>query len=46
MAVRGEGGGLLFSLREAYLLSLSLLLCLELFQNFVVVGGGGGLDLF
>ena len=35
----GEGGFL--SLRVAYILSLSLLLLLELFKKFVVVGGGG-----
>ena len=31
-------GGVILSLREAYILSLSLLLCLELFEKFVVGG--------
>ena len=39
MVVGGDGGRLL-SLREAYVLSLSLLLSLELFEKFVVGGGG------
>ena len=38
MAVRG--GAEFFSLREVYILNISLLLCLELFQKFVVGGGG------
>ena len=35
---------LFLSLREAYLRNLSLLMCLEAFEKFlvVVVGGGGG----
>ena len=39
MAVR-EGGVLFFSLREAYVLSFSLLLCLEPCKMFSVGGGG------
>ena len=34
------GGGVILSLRKAYISGLSLLLCLELFEKFVVVGGG------
>ena len=33
------GGGVILSLREAYISGLSLLLCLELLKKFVVVGG-------
>ena len=45
VAVR-EGGGAFFSLREAYVLSCSLLLCLEPYEKFLVGGGwvGGGLQ--
>ena len=35
------GVGLILGLREAYISSLSLLLCLELLKKFVVGGGGG-----
>ena len=39
----GWGGVVTFlSLREAYIPNLSLLLCLEAFEKFMVVGGGGG----
>ena len=47
LAVR-EGRGPFFSLREAYVLSFSLLLCLEPCEKFSVGGGGwvgdGGLQ--
>ena len=33
-------GGVILSLRKAYISGLSLLLCLELLKKFVVVGGG------
>ena len=48
VAVREGGGGSFFSLREAYILSFSLLLCLEPFKKISVGGGwwwwvvGGG----
>ena len=42
VAVR-EGVGSFFSLREAYVLSFSLLLCLEPCEKFSV-GDGGGLQ--
>ena len=47
MCVSKWGGGFL-SLRESYILSLSLLLCLEMFKSLwwvvvvVLVGGGAG----
>ena len=37
-----RGGGQFLSLREAYILNLSLLGSLEPFEKFVVVVGGGG----
>ena len=43
-------GGQFLGLGEAYIPNLSLLVCLEAFKKFVVVGwgggGGGGLDQF
>ena len=35
-------GGQFLSLREAYIPNLSLLVCLEAFEKFVVVVGWGG----
>ena len=39
VAVRQGGEGSFFSLREAYVLSFSLLLCLEPCEKFLVGGG-------
>ena len=39
---RGIGGGQFISLREAYKPNLSLLLCLEAFEKFLVVVVGVG----
>ena len=39
---RGMGGGQFISLREAYIPNLSLLLCLEAFEKFLVVVGWVG----